>query len=95
METRGVEVPADDILIRETLDRLILDSIQLQLANRYGVRIPDQQLDEAMSRLARQNGLTLEQFRIALEQSGQLETCADSNAATTLSRLPAANSFNS
>ena len=70
-ESRGVEVPSDDVLIRETLDRLILDSIQLQLANRYGVRIPDQQLDEAMTRLARQNGLTLEQFRIALEQSGQ------------------------
>ena len=71
MESRGVEVPSDDVLICETLDRLILDSIQLQLANRYGVRIPDQQLDEAMTRLARQNGLTLEQFRIALEQAGQ------------------------
>ncbi len=71
MESRGVEVPSDDVLIRETLDRLILDSIQLQLANRYGVRIPDQQLDEAMTRLAQQNNLTLEQFRIALEQSGQ------------------------
>ena len=71
MEGRGVEMPSEDVLIRETLDRLILDSIQLQLANRYGVRIPDQQLDEAMTRLARQNGLTLEQFRIALEQSGQ------------------------
>lgn len=71
MESRGIEVPEDEILIRETLDRLILDSIQMQLANRYGVRIPDAQLDEAMTRLARQNGLTLEQFRIALEQSGQ------------------------
>ena len=71
MESRGVEVPSDDVLIRETLDRLILDSIQLQLANRYGVRIPDQQLDEAMTRLAQQNGLTLEQFRIALQQTGQ------------------------
>ena len=71
MESRGVEVPEDEILLRETLDRLILDSIQLQLANRYGVRIPDAQLDESMTRLARQNGLTLEQFRQALEQSGQ------------------------
>ena len=71
MESRGVEVPEDDILFRETLDRLILDSIQLQLATRYGVRIPDAQLDESMTRLARQNGLTLEQFRQALEQSGQ------------------------
>ena len=71
MEARGVEVPEGDVIIRETLDRLILDSIQLQLANRYGVRIPDQQLDDAMNRLAQQNGLTLEQFRVALEQSGQ------------------------
>lgn len=71
MESRGVEVPEDDILVRETLDRLILDSVQLQLANIYGVRIPDQQLDESMTRLAQQNGLTLEQFRAALEQSGQ------------------------
>ena len=71
MEARGVEVPEEEILVRETLDRLILDSIQLQLATRYGVRIPDQQLDESMTRLAQQNGLTLEQFRLALEQSGQ------------------------
>ena len=59
LEARGVDVPADDILIRETLDRLILDSIQLQLASRYGVKIPDQQLDQSMTRLAQQNGLTL------------------------------------
>ena len=71
MEARGVDVPEEEVLVRETLDRLILDSIQLQLANRYGVRIPDQQLDESMTRLAKQNGLSLEQFRIALEQSGQ------------------------
>ena len=69
--SRGVEAPPDDVIVRETLDRLILDSIQLQLANRYGVRIPDQQLDEAMTRLARQNGLTLDQFRVAVEQAGQ------------------------
>ena len=71
LQSRGVELPEEEVLVRETLDRLILDSIQMQLASRYGVRIPDQQLDEAMTRLARQNGLTLEQFRVALEQSGQ------------------------
>ena len=60
LEARGVDVPADDVLIRETIDRLILDSIQLQLASRYGVKIPDQQLDQSMTRLAQKNGLTLE-----------------------------------
>ena len=85
MESRGVEVPEDDVLIRETLDRLILDSIQLQLAARYGVRIPDQQLDESMTRLAKQNGLTLEQFRVALEQSGQSYAAARENLRDDLS----------
>jgi peptidyl-prolyl cis-trans isomerase SurA len=35
------------------------------------VRIPDPQLDESMTRLAAQNGMTLQQFRAALEDSGQ------------------------
>lgn len=68
---RGMELPDDETLVQETLDRLILESIQLQLAERYGIRIPDAQLDQAMARIASQNRLTLEQFRDALTQSGQ------------------------
>ena len=68
---RGMELPDDETLVQETLDRLILESIQLQLADRYGIRIPDAQLDQSMARVAAQNRLTLEQFRDALTQSGQ------------------------
>ena len=68
---RGMEFPDDETLVQETLDRLILESIQLQLADRYGIRIPDAQLDQSMARVAAQNRLTLEQFRDALTQSGQ------------------------
>lgn len=68
---RGMELPDDETLIEETLDRLILESIQLQLADRYGIRIPDAQLDQSMERVAAQNRLTLEQFRDALTQNGQ------------------------
>jgi len=71
LEQRNIEMPPDEVLYRETLDRLILESIQLQLANRYGVRIPDAQLDEAMARMAGGSGLTLEQFRMAVEEQGQ------------------------
>ena len=49
---------------------MILD-IQLQLANRYGVRIPDAQLDAAMARMAAGSNLTLEQFRAAVVANGQ------------------------
>lgn len=68
---RGVEMPPEDVLIRETLDRLILESIQLQKGARVGVRISDAQLNASMQRVASQNGLTLDQFRMALEQQGE------------------------
>jgi len=71
IKARGAELPPEDVLIRETLDRLILESIQLQMAERYGVRISDAQLDTAMNRLAAQNRMTLEQFRRLLEQDGR------------------------
>ncbi|TDG11606.1 molecular chaperone SurA [Seongchinamella unica] len=71
LEARGVEMPPEEVIIRETLDRLILESIQLQKGQRVGVRITDAQLNDAMQRLAGQNGMTLDQFRLALEQQGQ------------------------
>mgnify|MGYP001817973471 CR=1 FL=1 len=71
MEARGGEMPPEDTLIRDTLDRLILESIQTQMGYRVGVRISDQQLNAAMERIAGQNRMTLEQFRQALEAEGQ------------------------
>lgn len=71
MEARDVEAPPEDVLIRETLDRLILESIQMQMGDRFGVRISDAQLDQAMARVAAQNRLTPEQFAAVLEQEGR------------------------
>ena len=71
LSARGIALPPEDELIRETLDRLILESIQLQIGNRVGVRISDAQLNEALVRIAGQNRFTLDQFRQALEQRGQ------------------------
>jgi len=71
MQARGVDMPPEDQLIRDTLDRLILESIQLQLGDRVGVRIPDPQLDAAMTRIASQNRLSLDQFKVALESEGR------------------------
>lgn len=69
--TRGAEPPPEDVLIRETLDRLILESIQIQKGQRVGVRISDQQLNAAVQSIAAQNGMSLEQFLAALETQGK------------------------
>jgi len=71
LQARGITAPPEDELIRETLDRLILENIQLQKGQRVGVRISDAQLNSAMQRIAAQNRMTLDQFRQALEQQGQ------------------------
>jgi peptidyl-prolyl cis-trans isomerase SurA len=71
IKAQEAEAPPEDVLIRETLDRLILESIQLQMGDRYGVRISDAQLDAAMARIAAQNRLTPEQFAALLEQEGR------------------------
>ena len=71
LKARGVAMPPEDAMIRETLDRLILESIQLQKGNKVGVRISDAQLNSAMTRIAGQNRMTLDLFRMALEQQGQ------------------------
>ncbi|MDO8863889.1 peptidylprolyl isomerase [Haliea sp. E1-2-M8] len=71
LQARGMELPPEDVLIRETLDRLVLESIQLQMGNRVGARISDAQLNAALERIAAQNRMSLEQFRMMLEREGQ------------------------
>ena len=71
LKARNINMPPEDELIRETLDRLILESIQLQKGERAGVRISDEQLNTAVARVAAQNRMTLDQFRQALVQNGQ------------------------
>jgi peptidyl-prolyl cis-trans isomerase SurA len=70
-KAQDMEVPSNDILLRETLDRLILESIQIQMGRRAGVRISDAQLNEALNRIAAQNRMSLDQFRMQLEREGK------------------------
>jgi peptidyl-prolyl cis-trans isomerase SurA len=71
LKARDIQLPPEETLIRETLDQLVLESIQLQKGIRAGVRISDEQLNGAVQRIAAQNRMTLEQFRLALEERGQ------------------------
>jgi peptidyl-prolyl cis-trans isomerase SurA len=71
LTARKMELPPEDQLIRDTLNRLILESIQLQMGRRAGVRISDEQLNQSLQRIAAQNRMSLDQFRQVLEQQGQ------------------------
>lgn len=67
---RGQLPPANE-LRKQLLDHLILESIQLQMGERAGVRISDSQLNDAIANIAAKNGMAdLEQFKAALEAQG-------------------------
>jgi peptidyl-prolyl cis-trans isomerase SurA len=63
-------VPSNEVLQKQIIERLIIESLQLQTADRAGVRVSDDELNEAMNGIATQNQMTLDQFRAALAQDG-------------------------
>jgi peptidyl-prolyl cis-trans isomerase SurA len=52
------------------MERLILESLQLQEADRRGLQVDDETLTRAVMQFAEQNKMTLDQFRQALAQDG-------------------------
>lgn len=64
-------LPPQEELRRQILDALILERLQLQLADSINLRITDSQVNDAVNRLAQQRNLSLEQFIAALQRNGQ------------------------
>ncbi len=59
----GQTLPSDKALKVQALERLISNSLQMQLAKRMGLQITDPQLDQTIANIASEQKLTLEQFR--------------------------------
>ncbi|MAE36103.1 MAG: molecular chaperone SurA [Oceanospirillaceae bacterium] len=64
------ELPEADTLREQVLERMITESVQLQVADRAGIRISESQLDDAMGRIAAQNGMSLAEFQQAMTSEG-------------------------
>lgn len=64
------QLPPKDVLARQVLDRLVLMKLQVQRANDQGIRVSDQDVDQAAGNVAQQNKMSLDQLRAAVEQDG-------------------------
>ncbi len=64
------ELPEAGTLREQVLERMITESVQLQMADRAGIRISESQLDDAMGRIAAQNGMSLAEFQQAMASEG-------------------------
>ncbi|MDP4527638.1 peptidylprolyl isomerase SurA [Alkalimonas delamerensis] len=65
---QGQGLPSDQVLRVQALERLIQTSLQMQMANRMGLQISDAQLDQTIQRIASSENMTLDQFRLQVEQ---------------------------
>ena len=67
---QGVTLPERHILMRQVLEKMVMDAVQMQYAKDAGIKVDDIQLDQAVVRIAEENKLSLPAFRTAVEKEG-------------------------
>lgn len=70
MQAQNMELPPSEVLISQIVERLIIESLQRQEAERRGVVIDDETLTRAVMNFAEQNQMTLSEFEQALIEDG-------------------------
>ncbi|GED21345.1 SurA N-terminal domain-containing protein [Halomonas halmophila] len=70
LEAQGQQVPPDDVLREQVLDRLIIEEIQLQMARENNLSVDDTELNRQVRAIAQNNGMSLDEFADALEADG-------------------------
>jgi peptidyl-prolyl cis-trans isomerase SurA len=70
LQRQGTELPPNDLLEKQLLERMINDRAQIQWAKDSGIRIDDAQVERAIGRIAEDNKMTPAQFRDLLKQDG-------------------------
>jgi peptidyl-prolyl cis-trans isomerase SurA len=67
---REAQLPPRDVLERQVLERLVLVKLQVARAAGTGVRVTDQEVDQAIAGIAQQNRVSPEQLRQQLAREG-------------------------
>lgn len=70
ISSRGGQLPPDSILDKEILEQLIVDRIQLQMARKSGITISDAELQQFVQRLAQNNNMSVDEWRLFLASQG-------------------------
>jgi len=68
---QNIPLPGTDNLKDQVIESLIIEELQLQMANRAGVRISDSELNDAITRIANNSQMELEEFIAYIENDGE------------------------
>jgi len=67
---RNTPLPASDVLQKQVLDQMIMTRLELAQATQRGVTVSDDAVNQALSRIAQHNGITLDHLPDMLKQQG-------------------------
>jgi peptidyl-prolyl cis-trans isomerase SurA len=70
LRNQKAQMPPADVVHQQVLERLVLQEIQLQRAQRLGVQVSDEMLNESLRDVAKRNGIPFEQMPMALASQG-------------------------
>ncbi|WP_163141175.1 peptidylprolyl isomerase, partial [Arhodomonas sp. KWT] len=70
LQQRDIEAPSEQELRQQVLERLVVEQLQIDAANRRGITVDQATLDAAVRRVAERNNLDLRGFRDALVNQG-------------------------
>ena len=70
LQQAGQQLPPGNILRQQVLERLIMQEIQLQRADRLGIKVSDEMVNQALAEVAQRNGIQFSDLPAALEQQG-------------------------
>jgi peptidyl-prolyl cis-trans isomerase SurA len=70
LRAQRLELPPQNVLRQQVLDRLILEAIEMQRADKAGMKVPDEALNNALQEVAQQNHIELSKLPEALASQG-------------------------
>ena len=70
IKQKGGRLPPAATLRKQILERLIMEKLQLDRAEKTGIRINDEMVNNVITNIARENRLSMEQFRQAIAKDG-------------------------
>jgi peptidyl-prolyl cis-trans isomerase SurA len=70
IQQQGQQPPARNVLRQQVLERMVLQELQVQRADRLGIQITDEILNTALTDVAQRNDLKFSDLPAALEQQG-------------------------
>src|SRR5580704_11956881 len=70
LHQQKLELPPQNVLRQQVLERLVVQELELQHASRAGVKVTDEMLNSALTDVAKRNNITLTQLPDALKQQG-------------------------